>query len=210
MAVIGNGHRSCEEQFDALPARLEQRPSRSAAIAAGLLGLVAVGASTASIILAGSHTAAADAMAMFSARPLAAAQVSLGLLVLTALIVLPLARLVARAGKGKVVDITATQVSITERGLFGARAYQAPLASYLGVMRRVRTTLSSVRHEVILVHRDRRYDVVLCDDAARTASTLENATRLLGLPEVDHRAINRGGARRALTAIAPATEPARA
>ena len=94
-------------------------------------------------------------------------------------------------GQKILLKVFSDRVTIAERSLLGSHNYESPISAYVGVARRMRTTLSSVHHEVVLVHRDRRRNVVLCDDSAGAMPVLESIKQRLGLPELDARDINR-------------------
>jgi len=114
-------------------------------------------------------------------------QILLAIGLCTVLFVLPLRRLLARAGATRVVEIAAGTVAVTDRGLFRARAWSAPLAGYRGVAHHVRTGLSGVRHELILVHAEPARHVLLAIAPRLSVETLARTASLLGLTVIQAR-----------------------
>ena len=96
----------------------------------------------------------------------------------------PLRLVLARAGTARVVDITAGSVRVTDRGPLRSTTWTEPLGAYRGVAHCVRTSLSGVRHELILVHADARRHVLLAAAPAMPQSLLTRTASLLALPEI--------------------------
>jgi hypothetical protein len=125
-----------------------------------------------------------DAVNLALAQPLATLQIVAGLMLITALVLVPVRRLVARVGRGASVEIDRGIVRMAESGLFSSRTFDEPLDAYYGVAHRVRTTLSGLRHEIVLVHPDARRDVVIALDLMEPPVTPALMVARLGLPEV--------------------------
>ena len=100
----------------------------------------------------------------------------------TVLFLLPLQRLLTRAGTRRLVEIAEGSVTVTDRGLVRTRAWSVPLASYRGIAHHARTGLSGVRHELILVHADPARHVLLAIGPSLSAEVLVRTAGLLGLP----------------------------
>jgi hypothetical protein len=123
----------------------------------------------------------------------AAAQVLVGIGLWTVLFVLPAKRLVQRFGSIRRIHIDTNTVTVSERGMFGSRQWSAPLSEYTGITRHLRSTLSGLRHELIMVHRESRKSVLLHSGDLASPPTIEQAVRLLGLPEIQPRELYRRG-----------------
>lgn len=93
------------------------------------------------------------ARAVVVAQPWVAVQLAAGLCALLGLFGWPLMRLVRAAARRRQVTIADGFVHARTTGLFGARAWSEPLLGYEGVVPRVRSSLSGVHHELVLVHR---------------------------------------------------------
>ncbi len=178
--------------FDRLPLSVEQKSSRASAaimllllVPAVLMVLVPVG------LLA---AFAAPALWAAAEHPVAAAQVILGLGVWTLLFVVPAKRIVQRFGAGREVRIEQGVVAVRERGLFGSRSWTAPLSDFRGIAHHVRSTLSGVRHELVLVHGDRAKSVLLHAGDPLSQASIDGAAALLGLPHVPAGTLYRFGA----------------
>jgi hypothetical protein len=175
--------------FDCLPIRIEQAPAGSA-FSRLLLLLPAVVAMTA--LLAGVAIAAVDEPAMLDAlarRPLASMQIAAGLVLWTALFVVPASRAITTLWRHRMVSIGHGMVEISDRRLMGMRVRQMPLSAYSGVAHHIRASLSGLTHEIVLVHADPALTVTLASGEHVTQGVLDAARSLLRLPEVPPRAL---------------------
>jgi hypothetical protein len=87
-------------------------------------------------------------------------------------------------------------VTVREVGALRSRAWTAPLSEFAGVAHHIRSTLSGLRHELVLVHRVRGKSVLLLQTAnAVPQATLERAAALLALPQVSAGELYRLGVR---------------
>ncbi len=118
------------------------------------------------------------------AQPMVTLQVVAGLLLLATLILVPARRLVARAIHAGEIEIDDRLVRVSEHGYLARRSFAEPLEAYRGIAHRIRTTLSGVEHELVLVHPDARRDVVIALDGARADMTPANLMARIGLPEI--------------------------
>jgi hypothetical protein len=194
-----------------LPIHLEQSTSHASVVLKALLMVPALVAVAVPLALLGAHAMAEPAaFTMLAEHPMEALQIGLGLTLWCALFVWPLRLVLARAGAARVIDITAGMVRVTERGPFRSSTWTEPLGAYRGVAHYVRTSLSGVRHEMILVHADPRRHVLLAAAPTMPQSLLTRTTSLLGLPEIAARDLHAGERRRLAPAQsegAPATMP---
>jgi hypothetical protein len=165
------------------------RVERSTARWSRVLGLAAAGVMALSLfggmfLLTNEALSKPEALSLAMAQPMAAFQVVAGIVMLSALLLVPVRRLVADIGRRGVVEIEGNVVSVAEKGIFSARSFREPLDAYRGISHRVRTTLSGVRHEIVLVHPDVRRDVVIALDRMEPPVTLASMIARLGLPEI--------------------------
>jgi hypothetical protein len=113
------------------------------------------------------------------------------LLLLATLVLIPVRRLVARAIRRAHVEIGDRLVRVSEHGYLTRRVFAEPLDAYRGIAHRIRTTLSGVQHELVLVHPDARRDVVIPLDGTPSDLTPSALMARLGLPEIPVRDIPR-------------------
>jgi len=173
------------EPFQRLPVELMQFPARRAAILV-VLGVIPVIAAVIAPfgLVAALAAEKPAALSVMAERPLAAVQLVLGFLVGTVLVVVPVRQAVARLGRRRHIRIENDLITVTARGPFGGSNWCAPLSSFKGVAHHVRATLSGTRHELILVHPERR-NSILIEIADRIAqSRLDQVAAVLGLPEI--------------------------
>ncbi|HJZ42174.1 MAG TPA: hypothetical protein VJ233_00495 [Hyphomicrobiaceae bacterium] len=193
---------ACDPPFDRLPLTIEQKSSRISAI---IMLMLLVPALLVVLVPTGLLVAyASSSLGVAADHPGAAAQVLVGIGLWTALFVPPAKRIVQRFGTVRRIQVDTGAVTIGERGLFGSRRWSTPLSEYIGITRHLRSTLSGLRHELILVHGEPRKSVLLHSGDLASPPTIEQATGLLGLPEIQARELYR---RRTLPR-APAAVPA--
>lgn len=128
------------------------------------------------------------ARSVLAARPLVGVQLMIGLIVLTGIFGWPLAGLARRAvGRRRRIVIGDGTVHSEAVGVLGKTSWTEPLANYAGLTHRMRTSLSGVRHELVLVHRRPSRSVVLQSDSQIQADQLAAAARLFALAEIPSR-----------------------
>lgn len=176
--------------FDRLPLIINQKSSRASALIMLMLLVPAllVGLVPTALLVA----FASSSWGVAADHPGAAAQVLVGIGLWTVLFVLPAKRILQRFGAIRRICVETGSVTVSERGLFGSRDWSAPLSEYTGIARHLRSTLSGLRHELILVHREPRKSVLLHSGDLASAPAIDQATRLLGLPEIQPRELYRG------------------
>lgn len=168
--------------FAHLPFSVDQRSSRTSSL---IMLMLLVPALVTLMVPVG--LLAVFAMPVFSVaadNPAAAAQVLVGLGVWTVLFALPAKRIIQRFGKGRKICINAGLVTVSEQRATRSQVWSVPLAEFSGLAHHVRATLSGLRHELILVHRDRGKSVLLHTADQISQSTIERATALLRLPQI--------------------------
>jgi len=187
--------------LERLPIHLEQSTSHVSVALKVLLLVPALAGLAVPLALLGAHAMAEPtAFTMLTDHPMTAFQVGLGLSLWCALFVWPLRMVLARAGATRVIDITADMVHVTDRGPLRTSTWSEPLGCYRGVAHCVRSSLSGVRHEMILVHADPRRHVLLAAAPSMPQSLLTRMTSLLDLPEIPARNLYAPELRRTATA----------
>lgn len=154
-----------------------------------MLGLSVAGLTVAALfggmfLLTSEALSKPDAVNLALAQPLATLQIVAGIMMLSALLLVPVRRLVADYSSRGIVEIDGNTVRVSEKGLFSARKFREPLEAYQGIAHRMRTTVSGIHHELVLVHPDARRDVVIALDRMEAAVSPASMIARLGLPEI--------------------------
>lgn len=152
-------------------------------------GLAAAGAMTLPLLggmflLTSEAMSKPDAVSRALAQPLTTLQIVVGILMLSALLLIPARRMVAGIGRADIVEIDGSVVKVMEKGFLSKRQFSEPLDAYRGVAHRIRTTVSGIHHELVLAHPDARRDVVIALDGMDPAMTPAAVIARLGLPEI--------------------------
>lgn len=181
-----------------LPLRLEQHPSRVSTVLKLTVLLPATLALLTPFLLVASAVAADPAVrAVLAARPASIVQLAFGLAFWGVLFAWPLKRLAETLAQRRTIEIVGGRVRISDQGLLGARTTETALADYTGVIHHVRSSLSGLRHELILAHEDRDRSVLLAIADRFSQAEIDRASRLLGLCEMHPRVIYSVGTRSA-------------
>jgi hypothetical protein len=98
-------------------------------------------------------------------------------------------RLALRLGRGRTVIIAEGHVTVRERGPFRNRLWSAPLSRFVGVAHRVRSSLSGIRHEIMLVHPECARSVMLEIGDRIEQARIDEVSGLLGLRQVPAHAL---------------------
>jgi hypothetical protein len=125
--------------------------------------------------------------AVLADRPEAGIQLLLALAVLGSLFWWPLVRFLHALTHGRSITVDRGAVLVTERTPFGAERWSEPVAHYAGVAHQVRTSLSGVRHELMLVHRDPARSVLLAVADRIDQGEVDRLANVLGLAEIPSR-----------------------
>lgn len=96
-----------------------------------------------------------------AAQPGATLAASVALIVWAALICYPIHRWVTRASRSRTIAVRADSVCVIDRTPVRLVAWSAPLSEFIGIAHHIRTSTSSVRHELVLVHPDRHKSLLL-------------------------------------------------
>lgn len=168
-----------------LPCRLEQRGSALAPAAVLLLLLpLALLILTPFAMLLAQIAAEPNTRLAFADRPAAAVQIALGITLVSMLIAWPVRSLLDRLGRRRIVEIDADHLTVIDIGLLSSSQWTAPLSEYFGVAHNVRTTNAGPRHELILVHPERRAHVLLALSDRISEADVATAAARLDLPIV--------------------------
>lgn len=123
------------------------------------------------------------------ARPVLAINVAIGLAFWTLLFAWPLKRLAQSIAAMRTIVIDAENVVVTDSGLIREHSWQAPLSDFKGIAHHIRTSLSCVRHELVLVHADRDRSVLLAIAPRFVQSEIDAMCALLLCPEVSSKTL---------------------
>lgn len=181
---------SVETVFPAqLPEQLPHRSLQNSSQPASLIKLAIMLPSAIALLvpflLVAERLANSDAFrASLNARPGAAIQLAIGLAFWTLLFAWPLKRLAESLARMRTVRIESDRVFVSDSSLFRNQDWQAPLTDYRGVAHNIRTSLSGVRHELVLVHPDRERSVLLAIAPRFAQSEIDRVCNLLLCPEV--------------------------
>ena len=165
-----------------LPLRLEQRPSKTSALM--LLGLLLPVAGSVLVPFGMIAVAGPNLLAMALENPLAMAQLCVGALMWIVLFVVPVGLFAHRHGTTRTVEVTTSNVTVTEASALGSQTRTRPLAQYDGLVHVVRTSVSGLRHELLLVDFATRTRTVIHVADRIGRETVEDTSRLLGMPEI--------------------------
>lgn len=165
-----------------LPLRLEQGRSKTSAVM--LLGLLLPVAGSVLVPFVMIALAGPNLLAMALENPLAMAQLGAGALLWIGLFVVPVSVFARRHGTARTVEVTASNVTVTEVTTLGRQTRVVPLRQYDGLVHVVRTSVSGLRHELLLVDFETRTRTVIHVADRIGRETVEQASQLLGLPEI--------------------------
>ena len=82
------------------------------------------------------------------------------------------------------VDIRDGEVNVVDETPFSESGWRMPLATYEGVALHLRSSLSGVRHEAVLVHPDRRRSIILMVAESIGEPEILELCGVLGLPRI--------------------------
>jgi hypothetical protein len=114
-------------------------------------------------------------------------QLAIGLLAVACIFGWPLVVLARRALGRRRITIGSGTVHSEAVGLISKSSWTEPLAGYAGVSHRVRTSLSGVRHEIVLVHARPSRSVILQSGPQIAPEALASAARLFAVAEIPSR-----------------------
>jgi hypothetical protein len=177
-----------------------QGPTRSDFVVAGLL---AGPAAAVGLLLATAVTWPSPATLMSRSGILA----GLGIAAWLGLFVIPVVLRVTALAKRRSVRVTRHAVDITRRTPLGTTRVTVPVAHYLGIAHIVRTASAGVVHEVVLVHENPAYDVVVAHGERIGQATIESIRATYDLAEIEARQLLAPRILRRLGLVTPQTKP---
>jgi len=127
------------------------------------------------------------ARAVLVARPMLALHLGLALVALGWIFGWPLLFLARGSFRRRLISIENGFVTASERGLFGIRSWIEPVSAYAGVTNRVRSSLSGVRHELLLVHASPSKSVILYASPRISQEAVDSVSGQLNLAEIPSR-----------------------
>ena len=175
-----------------LPFHLEQTSSRTAPLL--MLGLIvpAAAALLFPLLLLAFHVLTDPAArAVLAEQPGSAVQLTLAVAFWAVLFAWPVKRALDALTHSRSVRIEDGAVRVADRSLSGARNFIAPLASYSGLAHHVRASLSGTRHELILVHPNRDWSVLVMISDRMTQPEIDRLAQILRQQEVPSRELYR-------------------
>ena len=121
-----------------------------------------------------------------ASQPVAVMQIVAALAFWGLLFGLPLAHLLNRMTVERTISLSPARVAITERRFGRSSTCATPLAEFLGVSDRLRTTLSGLHPELVLVHSDRARSVRLLATHDVPAAEITRICDMLKLPQIPY------------------------
>lgn len=142
------------------------------------------------LLLSTASDAGVPLPALMASDPATGIQVALGLLIWAGLFAVPTYRTLSRLFISQTIEISDKTVSVTRHSLLGQTAWETPLRSYRGVAHVIRSSLSGIRHELLLVHEDPQLTVMIASAERMPQQAIDETTRSLGLPEIPAKSIS--------------------
>lgn len=142
-----------------LPFYAVQTASRSSPLLMMALALPAALAVLAPYSMIAAH-AAIDA-SMLVERSGTSVQLGLVLVLWVIVFGLPIMRRTGQMASERSISIVDDHVNVSDRRLFGNKSWVQPLSAYRGIAHHVRSSLSGTRHELLLIHPDPAYSILL-------------------------------------------------
>lgn len=126
--------------------------------------------------------ASPELRAVLAANPIAALELAVAFVFWAALVCWPLRNIVVAMASDRIIDIRNGDVMVVDRTPFSTQGWRMPLATYSGVSVRLRTSLSSVVRDVVLVHPEANRSVTLATAEQVGQGEILELCRILGLP----------------------------
>lgn len=174
--ILPNGPITC------VPLLLVQTPSRSSPVLMLTLALPAALAVLAPFSMIAAH-AALDSSVFFE-NAATSAQLGIALVLWALVFVLPIARRARQLGLTRTISIAGDRVNVTDRSLLGNKTWVQPLSAYRGVAHHVRSSLSGTRHELLLIHPNPSYSLLLRAADKINQAEIDELGIILGCREI--------------------------
>lgn len=126
--------------------------------------------------------ASAELRAALAANPIAAIELAVAFVFWAGLVCWPLRNIIVAMASDRIIDIRNDEVMVVDRTPFSTHGWRMPLATYSGVTIQLRTSLSSILRDVVLVHPDPRRNVILATEDQIGKGEILELCRILGLP----------------------------
>lgn len=126
--------------------------------------------------------ASAELRAALAAHPIAAIELAVAFTFWAGLVCWPLRNIILAMASDRIIDIRNGEVMVVDRTPFSTHGWRMPLVTYSGITVHLRTSLSSVLREVVLVHPDPRRSVILAMAEQIGKREILELCRILGLP----------------------------
>jgi hypothetical protein len=136
------------------------------------------------IALAAYAVASSEVRSALIDQPLVALQLAAALALWVALVCWPLRNILMSLLSDRLVDIRNGDVTVIDKTPFSTVTWQMPLATYEGVALHIRSSLSGIRHEAILVHPNRSRSVILMVAQCIGEREILEVCRVLQLPNI--------------------------
>lgn len=137
------------------------------------------------ILLAVSAIALPDVRDAIAQRPLVAIELAVALVFWTALLCWPVRRFLSRVQRERQTEISAHAVEVTETRMFGRETWREPVSAYSGLVHFIRSSLSGIRHELVLAHPQAARCVVVLAADRMSEADVQRMAALLHLPVLD-------------------------
>lgn len=119
-----------------------------------------------------------------ASQPMVTLELAIALAFWAGLVCWPLRNIFMALVCHRFVDIRDGEVNVVDETPFSENAWRMPLATYEGVALHLRSSLSGVRHEAVLVHPDRRRSVILKVAESIGEPEILALCGVLGLPRI--------------------------
>ena len=126
--------------------------------------------------------ASAELRAALAAHPVAALELAVAFAFWAGLVCWPLRNIIVALTSDRIIDIRDGEVMVVDRTPFSAHGWRMPLATYNGVAVHLKTSLSTVRREVVLVHPNPNRSVILATAEQFGEREILELCHILGLP----------------------------
>jgi hypothetical protein len=165
-----------------LPLELVQTPSRTSPFLMLALAFPAALAVLAPFSMIAAH-AAIDS-SMFIERTATSVQLGVALVLWGLVFALPLAKRTRQLGQSRTISISDDRVNVTDSGILGNKTWVQPLSAYRGIAHHVRSSLSGTRHELLLIHPNPSYSLLLRAAEKIGQAEIDELGNLLGCREI--------------------------
>jgi hypothetical protein len=167
------------------PIRLVQTPSTAGAILKLFILLpTSIALLTPFVLVAIQLATNPGSRMIVSEHPQTGILLALALACWAGLLAWPVKRLASTVARLRTVSIFNNSVQVADSNAFGQENWRQPVQAFAGIAHNIRTSLSGVRHELVLVHPDRHKSVLLAMAPSFSQSDVDAMCRLLNTREV--------------------------